>query len=54
MVLTSCGAGLYVVCLPNRSELNLLPKMSDFSLFGQSLGAPIFRQGLNLEKIKTW
>ncbi len=54
MVLTSGGMGLYVVFLPNRSELNLLLKISDFSLFGQSLGAPIFRQGLNLEKIKTW
>ncbi len=53
MVLTSGSMGLYVVSFPHSSELNLLPKISDFSLFGQSLGAPISRQGSNLEKIKT-
>ncbi len=53
MVLTSSGMGLYVVSFSRSSELDFLPKISDFSLFGQSLGAPISRQGSNLEKIKS-
>ncbi len=43
----------YVVPFPNRNDLNLSHKISDFSLIGQILGAPIFRSGSNLEIIES-